>query len=332
MHLFLSTGKLHRLGFTKDEIRRAQRCCLSRIARGRYVATSVCDDPRHRAIWSVLSEDEFEALASRGNMRDEMDQLRLLIRARAEKVNAASGRNRVTKGREVFSHISAALIHGLDPAYSATARVEALRPNVSRKYRYLHVRNRELPRDQTTVIGMYSATTLERTLVDVARDYELALSVALIDQAIRDGLTSRRHIADQVDRYPAVRGDGAVRQALALSDGRRESASESIAAVRFFEHGIEGFEPQVEFFDESGRVFARVDFCNVDAKVIVEVDGIEKYFMDDDARRKLAKEKARESALEARGYRVIRLTFGQLFQSAPFDHILNTVAARLRQR
>lgn len=332
MYLYLATDKLYRLGFTKDEVRRAERCCLSRIARGRYVATAVCDDPRHHVIWSALSEDELDVLASQGNMRDDMDRLRLLIRARAEKVTATSGRNRVTKGREVFSRLSAALIHGMDPAYPATSRVEVFRPNVSRKYRHLHVRNREVPIDQKTVIGMYSATSLERTLVDVARDYELDLAVALIDEAIRGGRTSRNRIADQLERWPEVRGSGAVRQALALSDGRREAPSESIAAVRFFEHGIDGFEPQVEFYDENGRVLARVDFCNVDAKVIVEVDGIGKYFMDDDARGKLAKEKARESALEARGYRVIRLTYGQLFRSQPFAHILNTVAARLRQR
>lgn len=332
MHLYLATDKLYRLGFTKDEIRRAERCCLSRIARGRYVATAVCDDPRHHAIWSALSEDELSALTLRGNMQDDMDRLRLLIRARAENVNAASGRNRVTKGREVFSHLSAAMIHGLDPAYPATSRVEVLRPNVSRKYRYLHVRNREVPTGQKAVIGMYSATSLERTLIDVARDYELDLAVPLIDEAIRGGRTSRNRLGDQLELCPEIRGGGAARQAIELSDGRREAPSESIAAVRFFEHGIGGFEPQVEFFDESGRVLARVDFCNVDAKVIIEVDGIEKYFMDDDVRGNLAKEKARESALEARGYRVIRLSFGQLFRSQPFAHILNTVAARLRQR
>ena len=47
----------------------------------------------------------------------------------------------------------------------------------------------------------------------------------------------------------------------------------------------------------------------------------------------IAAEKAREAALEARGYKVIRLTFGELFRTAPFERILRrarlTVAHRM---
>lgn len=333
MFMYFSTAKLYRFGFSKDEVKRAERCCLRRIARGRYVASGTCEDPAHESIWSLLKNSETVEFSEFGDMRDEMENLRVLTRARAEAIVTRSGRSRVTKGGEVFSHISAALIHGLALAYSATSRVEVSRPNISRKYRHLHVRNRHVPLGQQEVIGIYSVTTLERTLIDVSRDHNLDIAVAMVDDAIRTRRTSVSKIAEAMNECAELRADAAVHTVLKLADGRREAPSESIAGVRFHEHGIGGFEPQVEFHDQSGRVFARVDFCNEDARVIVEVDGIEKYFLGGgNARESIRREKAREAALEAMGYRVIRLSFGELFQAQPFSHILNVVTSRIRGR
>ncbi|MGO1290883.1 MAG: DUF559 domain-containing protein, partial [Brevibacterium linens] len=166
---------------------------------------------------------------------------------------------------------------------------------------------------------------------DIARDYAPDVSVPMLDEVIRRRRTTRFRIEAVLAECPESRGDAAVLRALDLTDGRREAPSESIAAVRFFEHGITGFEPQVEFFGHLGEVIARVDFCNHDARLIVEIDGMEKYTMDGrSTRESLAAEKAREAALEARGYKIIRLTFGDLFRTAPFERILGTLAARLR--
>ncbi|UZD62919.1 endonuclease domain-containing protein [Brevibacterium sp. JSBI002] len=327
----MTTEKLYRLGFTKDEVRRGERCCLTRIARGRYVATGSCDEARHEIIWAALSEADFEEFGHQGDMRDEIEPLRVLIRTRAERIHTASGRWRVTKGREVFSHLSAALVHGLPIAYPAETRVEVFRPNVSRKYRYLYVRNREVPSAHRKMVGIYAVTTMERTLIDIARDYPPDVSVPMLDEVIRRGRTTRFRIEAVLAECPESRGDTAVVRALDLTDGRREAPSESIAAVRFFEHGITGFEPQVDFFGHLGEVIARVDFCNHDARLIVEIDGLEKYTMEGrSTRESLAAEKAREAAVEARGYKIIRLTFGDLFRTAPFERILGTLATRLR--
>ena len=331
MYLCMTTDKLYRLGFSKNEVRRGERCCLKRIARGRYVATGTCEDLRHETIWAALSEEDFEEFGHSGDMRDEIEPLRVLIRTRAERIHTASGRWRVTKGREVFSHLSAAIVHDLPIAYSAETRVEVFRPNVSRKYRFLYVRNREIPSAHRKMVGICAVTTMERTLIDVARDYAPDISVPMLDEAIRKRRTSRWRVEAVRDECPKARGDSAVRRALDLTDARREAPSESIAAVRFFEHGITGFEPQVEFFGDRGEVIARVDFCHREAKLIVEIDGLEKYTMDGRSPRlSIAAEKAREAALEARGFKIIRLTFGDLFRTAPFERILGELASRLR--
>ena len=74
-----------------------------------------------------------------------------------------------------------------------------------------------------------------------------------------------------------------------------------------------------------------MDFCHREAKLIVEIDGLEKYTMDGRSPRlSIAAEKAREAALEARGFKIIRLTFGDLFRIAPFERILGELASRLR--
>jgi very-short-patch-repair endonuclease len=58
---------------------------------------------------------------------------------------------------------------------------------------------------------------------------------------------------------------------------------------------------------------------------------MEKYTMNGRSpEESIAAEKARQAALEARGYTIIRLTYGDLFRAAPFERILGELATRLR--
>ncbi|WP_231445618.1 DUF559 domain-containing protein [Brevibacterium zhoupengii] len=182
-------------------------------------------------------------------------------------------------------------------------------------------------------IGIYRVTTLEQTLVDVALTYELATAVAMVDHALRQGLTSMEEIEMAFAERDTARAQRRARTTLDLADARRESPAESVAAARFFEHGIGGFDPQVDFRDRSGRVFARVDFCHRAAKVIVEVDGLAKYSMGPRTpRRALEDEKARDAQLAALGYRVVHLTWKQLFLVGPFEDIKRIVSERIVAR
>ncbi|WP_333619049.1 acyl-CoA dehydrogenase family protein, partial [Dietzia sp.] len=82
---------------------------------------------------------------------------------------------------EVVSHISAALVHGLPVAYPVTHQVEVVRPGVNRRYPSLHVRGTTIPAAHWQRVGGMRLTTLERTLVDVARTYTRHVADLYVD-------------------------------------------------------------------------------------------------------------------------------------------------------
>lgn len=333
MYSIMTTARLLRSGFTKRELARAERCCVRRVARGRYAVERTCEKVEHEGIWAAVREGHAQEFELFNDRRDAEQYLKALVRARAEKVNEEESSGRSKRRHEVFSHLSAALIHGLPIVVVPEQRVEVIRRGASRKHRYLRVRNTPLTPGSVMTIGIYRVTTLERTIVDVALTYELATALAMIDHTLRRELTSMEEIQTAFAERDAARAQRRARCALDLSDARRESPAESVAAARFFEHGIGGFDPQVEFRGRDGRVFARVDFCHRAAKVIIEVDGLAKYSMGPRTSRKaLEDEKVRDAQLAALGYRVVHLTWRQLFLAAPFEDIKRIVSERVVAR
>ena len=276
-----------------------------------------------------MDEGKAEKFETFNDRRDSEQNLKALIRARAERVNEQSSSAPAGTAKETFSHLSAALIHGLPIAATPDRRVEVLRPGAARKHRHLQVRNGALPSAHVTAVGIYRVTTVERTLVDVALTYDLPTAVTMIDHALHSCVTSFDSIERIFAECGQARAQLRARSAFDLADKRRESPAESITAVRLFEAGIRGFEPQVEFIDDFGRVFARVDFCHSGSKVIIEVDGLGKYWMGASTpRQALVAEKNRDARLMALGYRVIHLTWPQLFSVGPFEDVKRIVAER----
>lgn len=64
---------------------------------------------------------------------------------------------------------------------------------------------------------------------------------------------------------------------VALADGRMESPAETRTYFMCRQQGLPRPEPQVEVFDEHGRLYARVDFAWPDLGVFLEFDGRIKY-------------------------------------------------------
>nr|WP_232488064.1 DUF559 domain-containing protein [Brevibacterium antiquum] len=107
-----------------------------------------------------------------------------------------------------------------------------------------------------------------------------------------------------------------------MADARRESPAESIAAVRFFQHGFVGFVPQIVFDATSLRRQIRVDFCHKAARLIVEIDGLGKLYLGSEVpRAELERERRRDQWLRDQGWRVIRISWKELFTEAKFEEI-----------
>ncbi|RBP63663.1 very-short-patch-repair endonuclease [Brevibacterium sanguinis] len=335
MYRILTTQDLTRLGFTSEEIRRARRCCLLRLSRGVYVARHVCTIHSHRPLWASIEENAHDEFTRYGDIRDQTEALHAAVMARCElkfrrrqdsagdhrsSGYAAAPGQRSEEKPEIFSHVSAALIHGLPIAYPVTHQVEVFRPGVDRRFKSIHVRSSTVPKKHQVRVMGARVTTLERTLIDVARSYSLDISVAMLDSALHRNLTTLDRITTTLSECAEKRNTKRVRLALDLADGRRESPAESIAAVRFYQHGLSGLDPQVVLGSESFSV--RVDFCHRSARLIVEVDGIGKLYLGSGVpREELEKERRREHWLREHGYRVIRITWKELFQERKFQEI-----------
>lgn len=148
----------------------------------------------------------------------------------------------VAKPGAVGSHRSAANIHGLDLLGRQPSRAtEVTRPpglgsGTGRPGVRVHVA--ALPDKHVMVRSGVRVTSVARTVVDLARTSEFRAGVVAADSALRRKRTSKdelRAVIADCRRWPGIRRAG---QVVEFSDGRSESALESISRVAFRDQGI----------------------------------------------------------------------------------------------
>ncbi|UZD61159.1 hypothetical protein [Brevibacterium sp. JSBI002] len=236
----------------------------------------------------------------------------------------------------VLSHRSALIAHGLPIPYferNDPLTVEAVHPNRGSRRTNLFVRYRDLESSSVIVLDGCPVTSVEQTLLDVSRDYALAFAVAVVDAAIRKSAVTAASFRAYCDAHPVRTRQRRIAAVIDNIDERRESIGESICAVRFVEHSISGFEPQVTIRDERGNFVARTDFANEPGKVIAEFDGAGKYYIDnDDPKVAFELERQREYQLRNLGYTVFRIKWTDLFAADVFLRIRATMANRRSAR
>lgn len=129
--------------------------------------------------------------------------------------------------------------------------------------------------------------------------------VMAFDAALREKRTTHAEVAQASHLLRGRVGHARLATMLRLGDGRRESPLESRTAVVFDRWRL-SLEPQ---FDVPGTRF-RADARIVGTTVLVETDGLGKY----DGPTAVTDEKAREDAIRAKGWEVVRVTHELLRQ------------------
>ncbi len=176
--------------------------------------------------------------------------------------------------RLVLSHRTAAIAWGLpllgDPPEDV--HVVAWRTNGGRSDDRLVRHCLDIP-PETVVLEGLEATTLARTVVDVARTSRFAEGVMVADAALARG-TRRDQLTAELPE-PGHRGSRRAREVVAFADGRSGSPVESLSRVSIAEAGLPAPELQHEFRDRDGRM--DVDFWWPRRGVIGEFDGKVKY-------------------------------------------------------
>jgi hypothetical protein len=229
----------------------------------------------------------------------------------------------------VVSHASAAVLHDLVPYATRLDRVQLTRPDVpgGKSRRLLDLHAAPLGLSEIVEVDGVPATSIARTVADLARALTFEPAVVVGDSALRAGLDRAALLGclERMRRWPGVIR---ARRVAAFIDGHSESAGESRSRAGFLQSGIAAPELQLEVFDDYGRFAARVDFAWKPSRTIGEFDGKIKYGRElnpaKDSRDVVYQEKLREDLLRELGWQVVRWTWADL------DHP-DRIAARLRR-
>jgi hypothetical protein len=238
--------------------------------------------------------------------------------------------------RTVFSHESAAVLHGmaaLDPDLSVVHVTRDMTSGARREAGVDH-HVAELPSEHVTwTRSGLEVTSPARTAVDIARATErLECAVAAFDSALRIGVT-RPELSQVMHRCRSWPGARFVATALALADGRAANPGESWSRVVLTRQGVPPQDLQVAVYDDAGLI-GYADFGW--PGVLGEFDGRFKYGIgaEDDpsvAANTLWTEKRREDRLRV-GHEVVRWTVGDLHDPVRLGARVRSAQARARRR
>ncbi|GAA2546265.1 type IV toxin-antitoxin system AbiEi family antitoxin [Pseudonocardia hydrocarbonoxydans] len=235
-------------------------------------------------------------------------------------------------GHAVVSHASAAVVHGvalwavpLDHVHVTRSR----RSSGARRGRRVHVHCAALDADEVVMVDGLRVTSVERTLVDLARTVPFEQAVVAADSALHRHLTNRAALDLASARRSRLPGMPAARRALAFADARSASPGESRSRVVIARAGLPVPVLQWEVRTTSGLFVGRVDFGWPELRTVGEFDGRVKYGRElrpgRDPVEVLYEEKCREDELRAEDLGMVRWGWVDLDRFAP-------VAQRLRDR
>ena len=188
----------------------------------------------------------------------------------------------VLESPHVFSHDSAALLHGMGLFGVASGLVHVTRPDVrgDRTKAAIKHHGAIFELEQVTTAGGLPCLDLARTSVDIAREHGLTAGVAACDHALRVGVPRGDLLLayEAMWSWPYVT---TVREVVELADGGSDNAAESAARVLVHELGIGRPETQFGLTD-----VGRTVWCDLRVgRHIFEFDGRAKYGVDPDAAR-----------------------------------------------
>lgn len=131
--------------------------------------------------------------------------------------------------RTVFSHVSAAALHGMElwdiPLRKATFTIDRAYASKRGRQRFLH--SSPISDDDVTELAGYPVTTPARTVVDLARSLPLTPAVCVGDHALRAGLTTHEQLSDALTNARNRTGIAKARQAVGLMSDRSASVGET---------------------------------------------------------------------------------------------------------
>ncbi|QRY63768.1 hypothetical protein JVX90_06060 [Gordonia sp. PDNC005] len=212
-----------------------------------------------------------------------------------------------------LTHESAAAIHALATLKPDRSVVHfgTDRSSGGRRMPSRHIHT-GVPHDALVVVGGIAVTSIARTAVDIAACTDLARALAVMDSALRLGVTLEE-LRAEASRH-RIRGAAVVDAALRHADGRSANPGESWGRAQMIEAGLPVPDLQSEFeLGDGSSAFTDYDWAR---RLIAEFDGLRKYGRDlrpgesiEDA---VVREKVREDRLRDLGCDVVRFVWADL--------------------
>jgi hypothetical protein len=233
--------------------------------------------------------------------------------------NAAYMAATLVADHAVLSHRSAAALWGIRP--TERERTEITVPRALRSRPRLQIHQARVESDERTVRHGIPVTTPARTLLDLAA----VLSPTRLERAVTEAeirrLTSPTSLDALVARHPNRPGTAAVR-ALLDQDRIGQAITREELELRFltFLDDERLPRPQTNAIVELSDRPRTVDCLWPGHRLIAELDG----FATHGTRRAFEQDRARDRALQAAGYRTIRITWRHLAEDP------RTLAAEIR--
>lgn len=207
----------------------------------------------------------------------------------------------------ILSHRSAAALWEMRPPRGGP--VEVTRERMLRSRTAIRVHRRRVFDDEAATFRGIPTTTPSRTLLDLAE----VVSARELERALAEtkalGLTDGLSLADLLDRHRGRHGAGRLRRAL-----DRERAGSSLTRSKLEERFLAFVEarglprPEVNRPVRLADGWVEADFTWRDRGLIVELDG----YAFHGSRRAFERDRARDRALQAAGWRVVRVTWRAL--------------------
>ena len=215
-----------------------------------------------------------------------------------------------------LSHRSAAELWGM--RNGSRTRVEVNVPRHRRSTARLHVHCVAMQPDEVTEHDGITVTTPARTLLDLAAVVPRQHLTAAFEEAEIRRLASPTSLAALLERYPRRNGTTAIKEILENHDRNGKSVPTSVLERRLLAlldaHDLP--RPKINRRGDEGEL----DATWYEERLIVECDG----FATHGTREAFERDRAKDRALQAAGWRVVRLTWRQLTDDP------DTVAAHLK--
>jgi hypothetical protein len=196
----------------------------------------------------------------------------------------------------------------------ASALLELTTPSQRRGHPGVIVHEAGLAADEVTTHRGIPVTTVARTLLDLAAVVDpRELRAAVNEAEYRRLLGGPVCLAELVSRHPGRRGVAALRATVADLDlGRSVSPGRLAAAFHAFReaHGLPRPDEEVPFEIHGHGI--RADCVWVARRLVVELDGRQAH----GTRSRFEGDRVRDRALQAMGWRVVRVTWRQLHVAA----------------